>query len=140
MKKFYQSESYPYGDCFRTCIASILEVDKLEDVPNFMRDGEELFEEHLKKWLNDNDYMIIEYKIHGASVLDRVNFDGALCILGCSHKDSGIGHSCVGRIRFEDDSKVFYDGIHNPIKNNYFSNLTITSASFLVKRLDGLKL
>ena len=44
MKEYYQKESYPTGDCFRTCIASILEADNLEDVPNFMKDGEKYFE------------------------------------------------------------------------------------------------
>ena len=39
MKKFYQIESYPTGDCFRTCLASIMESDNLEDIPNFMNYG-----------------------------------------------------------------------------------------------------
>ena len=140
MKKFYQKESYPTGDCFRTCVASILEVDSLEDVPNFMRDGEKKFDEYFKTWLNNNGFICIQYMIQESKVINRVGFDGALCILGGINTATGIHHSCVGQIRFEDNCKLYYDCIHDPLKNNDIENMSFISAYFIVKRIDGLML
>ena len=55
MKIFYQKESYPFGDCFRTCLASIMESNNLEDIPNFMKDGELNFEKNFNEWLIKNN-------------------------------------------------------------------------------------
>lgn len=41
-----------YGDCLRACVASILNIERVEDVPHFMHDGDdERGNERLKEYL-----------------------------------------------------------------------------------------
>ena len=140
MKKFYQIESYPKGDCFRTCIACILEVDKLEDVPNFMKDGEELFDSFYKNWLDKNGYMEISYEID-KSKLQGKNFDGQLCILSGINLDTLIRHSVIGRVEYKyDNNTIEYFIVHDPAEGNDSSTLEIDFCTFIVSRLDIKKL
>jgi len=45
------------GDCFRACVASILELP-IEEVPNFMEDGEDKFNDHIVDWIKDRTFTI----------------------------------------------------------------------------------
>ena len=136
MKKFYQKEFYPFGDCFRTCIASILERDKLEDIPNFMKDGEAMFEEHFEHWLNENNYLDITYEINNSKLIGT-KFNGQLCILCGLDIATKIRHSVVGRIDFsKETNQIIYTIIHNPIKNGNEESLEIDFCTLIVKRLD----
>ncbi len=50
------------GDCFRACIASILEVE-LDKIPNFMAaalDGPDFFETYTNRWLETQPFMLID--------------------------------------------------------------------------------
>lgn len=58
------------GDCFRACVASILEVP-LEEVPNFMEDGRKQFDDNLDKWLKDQSFTMLDCRILEPEVVWR---------------------------------------------------------------------
>ena len=136
MKKYYQKESYPTGDCFRTCIASILESDNLEDIPNFMKDGEQFFENNFKEWLDANGYMEITYEIHNSKILGK-NFNKHLCILTGTDSNTKIAHSVVGQVDYSSsDNTIHYSEVHNPYLNGNTENIDFEFCTFIVKRLE----
>jgi len=49
MIKIYQTKFGEEGDCFRACLASILEL-KIEDVPEF-KEGHGVWYQKYRKWL-----------------------------------------------------------------------------------------
>lgn len=135
MKIFYQTEKYPIGDCFRTCVASILEVENLQDVPNFMKDGEDSFNKHFNKWLRKNNMLYITYQIHN-SAIDGFYFDEWKCILTGIDKFTRIGHSVVGEAKYNKNSNMIeYFVIHNPSKDINIDNLELINCGFLSKRI-----
>lgn len=136
MKKFYQIESYPTGDCFRTCLASIMESDNLEDIPNFMKDGEQFFESNFNKWLIENGYLDITFEINNSKLLGK-NFNGQLCILTGVDSITKIAHSVVGRVDYrEKNNSLHYSEIHNPSLNGNTENIDFLFCTFVAKRLD----
>lgn len=136
MKKHYQIENYPTGDCFRACIASILESEKLEDIPNFMKDGERFFESNLKEWLDLNGYMEITYEIHGSRLLGK-NFNNHLCILTGTDSVTNISHSVVGEVIYnKENNTIIYQEVHNPSKNSDTENMDFIFCTFISKRVD----
>jgi hypothetical protein len=50
------------GDCFRACIASMLEVE-IEKVINFMEDGADYFYEKCLKFCDDTGLLIVDFPI-----------------------------------------------------------------------------
>ena len=137
MKKFYQIESYPTGDCFRTCLASIMESDNLEDIPNFMKDGESMFEQHFEHWLSENNCMDITYKIDSSELIGT-KFNGQLCILCGLDIITKIRHSVVGEVTYDKKSnQIIYSVVHNPLRNMNEDNFEIDFCTFIVRRLDN---
>lgn len=51
----HDPERGEYGDCFRACIASLLEIECPENVPLFIKDGE-IDIHHLTNWLDGKGY------------------------------------------------------------------------------------
>ena len=51
------------GNCYAACLASILECS-LEDVPNFMADGSDEFDNLLNKWAGDTNFTIMSINMH----------------------------------------------------------------------------
>lgn len=62
----------PYGDCVRTVIACLLNKEDVEEIPNFMKDGEEKFRENLDCWMEDNGFEYIELTWQGFCEAPRV--------------------------------------------------------------------
>lgn len=86
------------GDCFRCCVASILELD-VEDVPNF-RDHDREDMNFLERWFHDRGLALLElYYKDGAE--NRVRFDyicGAYAIADVpSQRFPGAKHAVVVR-------------------------------------------
>jgi len=119
MKKHYQKESYPFGDCFRTCMASILESDKLEDVPNFMKDGEELFNDNLSMWLKENNLQSLTVDWEGLNKFNTILTSKVYII--ATGKNNGIFHSVVGTYTKEDERHLI-SLVHDPIEGQNFFN------------------
>lgn len=121
MIKYYQKESYPYGDCVRTCLASILETENLEDIPNFMRDGEGKYIEHLDEWckMKGLDRITIAWDfIHG-----MVEISSRYVLIFGDIR--GISHATVGKLYYE-NNKAHIEYKHDPIRNNDFKEFNIT--------------
>lgn len=117
MKKYYQEVNYPYGDCVRTCIASILETDNLEDVPNFMRDGEDSYDQYLNDWLKENNTQMITIEWDGLKHF-RTYLNCEMYVL-LSGKRKGVYHSVVGRYSQKEAHNIQFE--HDPLKGeNYF--------------------
>ena len=136
MKKFYQKESYPYGDCFRTCLASIMESDNLEDISNFMKDGELNFEKNFDEWLIKNNCIDISYEINNSKIVGS-KFNGQLCILTGKDTNTNIRHSVVGKVEYiKEKQEILYSVVHNPLLNMNEDNFEIDFCTFIVKRLD----
>lgn len=55
--------SFTNGDCMRACVASVFEM-KIEDVPNFMKDGEDYFAEHLQRFCSKLGLYALDMEFH----------------------------------------------------------------------------
>ena len=60
--------TFKTGDCFRTCIASILEWE-LDAVPNFNIPSTAQFEENLIKWCERQDFILLDVTLEDPSLL-----------------------------------------------------------------------
>ena len=119
MKKHYQSESYPFGDCYRTCLASILEAENIQCIPNFMKDGENKFIENRDNWLRGNNINSITVDYDSLNGFCTSLLEKSYIIATGSNK--GVFHSVVGTYELIND-KHEIELIHDPIKDgNYFN-------------------
>lgn len=98
-----------YGDCFRCCVASILEM-KAEDVPHFMQLGEasaDFWYKDLNAWLKkEKQLSYLEIQSHTDHWLEwnayeEAGFSPYYILSGRSPRDE---HSTVGRL-----GKVVHD-------------------------------
>ena len=95
----------PGGNCFSTCIASILEMD-LADVPNFCLDPD--WYRETTKWLNARGYTLFEIKITADTEWFHAAHDGPFVIVSGQsprgeHKHSIVGQLGFGEIRYVHD-------------------------------------
>ena len=72
------------GNCMQACIASIFEVP-LDDIPNFMKDGERNYEYNLKKWCKDIG--IICFDIDASGDYEKIFKDSYIIVGGKSPRD-----------------------------------------------------
>ena len=99
------------GDCMRACVASIFELP-IAVVPNFMCDGDEKYDEHIREW----------FDTIGIAVLDiMVTSDYALeCLRDVYMVAVGPGYQHRNRKEGEvvDHAVVWYNGkmIHDPVQ------------------------
>lgn len=62
-----------YGDCLRAAIASILDCERIEDVPHFLRDGDdERAQVELREWLISRGVRPFLTGLHGTVTLDEI--------------------------------------------------------------------
>lgn len=114
----HNPESKSYGDCYRTCIASILDCTTPEDVPH-IQDGEEFsdFNARILEFLNNYDLTIIKIvfctdEVDTILEWSKSNCPNTLFIMTAkSPRFSNIGHCVIG-----------YNGklIHDPHPDNTF--------------------
>ena len=55
ISRLKQLEKYPTGDCMRTVFACLLGKEDPKEVPNFMEKGNDLFNQNIKNWLEQNN-------------------------------------------------------------------------------------
>jgi len=81
------------GDCFRACVASVLELP-IEEVPHFVQESEDWYE-MFTEWLSKREMFAIEVKVSEppASVVLPPDVP---CIVS-AHGPRGCMHSVVGR-------------------------------------------
>lgn len=117
MKPVFQSiHDFKHGDCFRACVASILETP-LEEIPNFMRDGRVKFNDYVDEWLVGFPFLFLYFEVESEE--DRIHFERQIqecyviaigkSIGSIGQKDSDRYHAVVWK-----DGKV----VHDPAGHN----------------------
>ena len=91
MKKIYQTEFYPLGNCFQACIASILEIE-LDEAPNFMKDGVGKWNENWDEFMKISDYYLLDIELP-SNTKDLI-YDGIIIANGKSPRGDW-NHSIV---------------------------------------------
>lgn len=102
MQVFANPELKIIGDCYRTCIACLLDMHPLE-VPHFMASTWGDWE--TRKWLKPRGLMVIEMRcelVYNGWLLDREDID--LFHIMCGMTERGLMHAVVGR-----NGKVYHD-------------------------------
>lgn len=115
IKRHLQISNYPFGDCFRSCIASILKTEKVTDVPNFMQNGEEFFKENFREWLEENSFNYIEIEWN-KPVSFHTDTTDQFCIISIKKKCDNVGHCVVGYMKYIEEQNTYqFDVIHDPL-------------------------
>ena len=113
-----------FGDCYRACIASVLEKP-IEDVPHFLIDdpSQEVYEERIQKFFKDNKIVriCIPYMTDPRVHMKNVNSNIYYILSGTS--SDGIAHSVVCI-----DNGIVHDpagdvGISGPMKHDDIQNV-----------------
>lgn len=101
----HDPENNKYGDCFRTCVACILEIPDATHVPHFFEncfDDPHLWQQSLNDWLFKRGLAYIEISSPGAEWFKSWGIDTYHIISGYSTR--GFGHAVVGR-----NGKIVWD-------------------------------
>ena len=107
MKKMRQTNTaVPGGDCLRTCVACVLDMDSPEDVPNFVEDDVEppyQWWDRMNDWLAERDMRAVLANFENIEASFAIP---GLCLLGVetSNPDSpssseGLDPSDSGKMR-----------------------------------------
>jgi hypothetical protein len=116
------------GDCFRACVASVLELE-LNEVPHFCESWDNwyaLFQE----WVTDRGLVAVEVKIDRPECLAATN--GLMCILSGKTSESSVLHSVVGRYVHG----VGFELLHDPhSRGEFFNGLEPDWVMFLLRVL-----
>ncbi len=95
------------GDCWRCCIASILELN-VDCVPNFVGESDHskgiLAEDLVRKWLKDRGLFLLEIFLWNDRpwdhVLNWIHLDGSFCIMSVPSQKYPKGtHAVVGQFQ-----------------------------------------
>lgn len=141
MKPVFQKVVDPgRGDCWRACIATLLELDA-EVVPNFVDnefDGGENCHQACRKWLNERGLFMLDINLKNNdlySVVDWYFLQGAYCIASVpSQRFKGGWHSVVMQLRKIDENSTRLVVAHDPNKLNapYDADVSIRRLQFIV--------
>jgi len=141
MKPVYQKViEQGKGDCWRACIASILELD-IDEVPNFVGDSDHTkgitADTLCRDWLKERGLYIVELLLWNDKPWDlSINFwyiGGAYCIASVPSQRFKHGtHAVVGQfvtIKGSTEFKI----VHDPNKGNspYPDDVKITRMQFI---------
>lgn len=117
-------ENGQYGDCYRTCIASILEIEP-EKVPHFYQTGEPGSLEKVRDWLYKYDCYLIDVAFRNNNIIELLrmlnsSYRNIYCIIS-GQSDRGYDHACVlynGEIIH--DPHPSKKGINRPCSTGYY--------------------
>jgi len=104
------------GDCFRTCVAMLLGLER-DAVPNFTKYDIDTWEYELGRWLGVRDLACIVVDINSEKTQWPHGHHGtrSTCvILGCDSPRGNYGHSVVGRVSCGKDRILNIDVVHDP--------------------------
>lgn len=104
-----------WGDCWRTCIAMILEL-QVEEVPHFLHDGlsNRIAQDRARLWLADRGLGLISFNIHSDTNPEHTEMmfgDSHYILSGRSINFKEAWHSVVAKGHFE----MIYDP--SPLRN-----------------------
>ena len=107
-QSLYDPESDTGGDCWRCCIASILELPA-DDVPDFVNEHGNRYVAATREWLKERGLWFIETRYHG-------NFPGYMIASGPSPRDKSVFHSVVWKgADMAHDPHPSGEGIYGPV-------------------------
>ena len=92
MKYHLQAITGENGDCFRTCLACLLDLESPTDVPDFANDPDEFWYETCNTWLRTNFGCQLHYI--EADKVDPNGLKHPHLMMGVSPR--GFLHCCVG--------------------------------------------
>jgi hypothetical protein len=129
------------GDCWRCCIASILELNA-DDVPNFVGDSDHskgiIAEDLARKWLAERGLFILEIYLHNDlkwyCALNWTHLRNVYCIMSVpSQKFPGGSHAVVGQF-VKDKQGTELRVVHDPNPENeaYDHEVKISRLQFIV--------
>lgn len=95
------------GDCFRACIASILEIP-IADVPHFVAIEHDWWGE-VQRWLAKWDLFALWIRLGDELALGYPAEETYVILNGNSPRGAGLKHSVVGRIKDGWTWEVAYD-------------------------------
>jgi hypothetical protein len=104
-----QLENYPTGDCVRTVFACLLDKKDPIEVPNFMRDGDVHFNEHMQKWLDENGLVWVEVSMKDWS--NHPTLPEGYCGISGKSPRGDYNHIVVGRVRHYEDGGIQYRAV-----------------------------
>jgi hypothetical protein len=100
----------PNGNCFATCVASLLDLP-LSEVPNFCGGENENWFSEFQQWLGERGFYAIDLHAVSEPFLCPVP-DGTLVIIS-GMGARGLLHSIIGSYRLK-DGEHFWDHVHDP--------------------------
>lgn len=122
ISKLKQIENYPTGDCMRSVFACLLGLESVQEIPNFMRDGNSNFQTYIEQWLSENslEWVEISYK----EWCETPFFPLGYCGISGKSPRGDYDHIVVGEIKkrvgknglayrdiyFRHDTSPFHDG------------------------------
>ena len=118
------------GDCFRACVASILELP-IEKIPNFMGNGPNFFDENIRKWGDENKIRMIDIQFHDEENRDKSLKDCYIIASGKSPRNNDFMHSIVWF-----NGKIIHDP--HPDKNGIVGNPEIFTL-FILKDMKDIR-
>ena len=118
MTKYYQLfENNQNGDCFRTCIACLLDCDEVTDVPNFMENGADKLVESFEKWLDENKLVYTEFTIESFEKHWEFLQNCYCVVVGKSKNHNDTLHAIIGEIKDQEGGGRELMEYHNPTRS-----------------------
>lgn len=139
MQTIFATEENPkQGDCFRACVASILELP-IEDVPDFCASPRD-WEERLHGWLSERGLATVEVNVGAGQVVYPVT-EGTICIVsGTTDRHPTRLHAVVGRVTWDDGKAggmarpfLAFEFLHDPFPGGKFLQVCKTVQFILLK-------
>jgi hypothetical protein len=137
---FQQLVDHEKGDCWRCCIASILELPA-EAVPNFVGEQEIKFGKMAcdlaKRWLNERGLTLLECRSKPFDALNWFYLPGVYCIASVpSQRFEKTSHAVVAQWQTdpEDEYVTRFKIVHDPSPTNapYPADIEPTGLAYIV--------
>lgn len=122
----HDPENGKYGDCVRVCLASILDVEKCEDVPHFYEDGSsdhDVVQDRIDDWMKGRGLWLCEIPVKAESPVAALEWihsivgDQHYILAGNSRLGAGHFVVCRGAKIVNDPSD---NGIVGPQDDGYY--------------------
>lgn len=134
----FATEEHPkQGDCFRACIASILELP-IDAVPDFCAIPHD-WENNFHEWLSAHGLATVEVNLGQGQIVYPVT-DGTICIVsGTTKRHPTRLHSVIGRVTWDQDKQpsgaarpfLVFEFLHDPFPDGGFL-LTCKTVNFIM--------
>lgn len=128
-KNLHQPELGIYGDCFRTCLAVLLDVDALM-VPHFLHNYDNRTPEEIDRsiagWLEYQNLNLIRIQFPGEETQENIMLSANMMGSGLPYLLSGLSRTGCNHVVVCQGTEIVCDpsltdaGIIGPMKENYW--------------------